>query len=86
MSVAVLNAMNTRGRAAICGAISHYNEVILMLRVLMLNVEVAQQYSSINSEAISLNPWHLMGVPKTWKDVMRRQVRINKEEVRGDSM
>merc|ERR1719220_2099432 len=27
MSVAVLNAMNTRGRAAICGAISHYNEV-----------------------------------------------------------
>ena len=36
MSVAVLNAMNTRGRAAICGAISHYNEVILMLRVLML--------------------------------------------------
>merc|ERR1719186_1878636 len=26
MSVAVLNAMNTRGRAAICGAISHYNE------------------------------------------------------------
>ena len=30
MSVAVLNAMNTRGRAAICGAISHYNEVILI--------------------------------------------------------
>merc|ERR1712012_852411 len=27
MSVAVLNAMNTRGRAAVCGAISHYNEV-----------------------------------------------------------
>jgi len=27
MSIAVLNAMNTRGRAAICGAISHYNEV-----------------------------------------------------------
>jgi len=27
MSVAVLNAMNKRGRAAICGAISHYNEV-----------------------------------------------------------
>merc|ERR1712203_1117736 len=27
MSVAVFNAMNTRGRAAICGAISHYNEV-----------------------------------------------------------
>ena len=27
MSTAVLAAMNTRGRAAICGAISHYNEV-----------------------------------------------------------
>merc|ERR1719398_148374 len=27
MSVAVLNAMNKTGRAAICGAISHYNEV-----------------------------------------------------------
>merc|ERR1719466_708787 len=27
MSIAVLNAMNTRGRASICGAISHYNEV-----------------------------------------------------------
>merc|ERR1719312_186061 len=27
MSIAVINAMNTRGRAAICGAISHYNEV-----------------------------------------------------------
>merc|ERR550519_3028982 len=27
MTVAVLNAMNTRGRASICGAISHYNEV-----------------------------------------------------------
>lgn len=27
MSIAVLNAMNSRGRAAICGAISHYNEV-----------------------------------------------------------
>merc|ERR1719348_1108223 len=27
MSVAVLNAMNKRGRAAICGAISHYNEI-----------------------------------------------------------
>ena len=34
MSVAVLNAMNKRGRAAICGAISHYNEVILMLIVI----------------------------------------------------
>ena len=28
MSIAVLKAMNTRGRAAICGAISHYNEVL----------------------------------------------------------
>jgi len=27
MSVAVFNAMNTRGRASICGAISHYNDV-----------------------------------------------------------
>jgi len=27
MSTAVLNKMNTRGRASICGAISHYNEV-----------------------------------------------------------
>ena len=31
MSVAVLNAMNTRGRAAICGAISHYNEVTFII-------------------------------------------------------
>ena len=36
MSVAVLNAMNTRGRAAICGAISHYNEVILMIIVMLM--------------------------------------------------
>merc|ERR1719228_2422066 len=27
MSAAVFNAMNTRGRASICGAISHYNDV-----------------------------------------------------------
>ena len=40
MSVAVLNAMNTRGRAAICGAISHYNEVILMMLMLVLMLMV----------------------------------------------
>ena len=36
MSVAVLNAMNKRGRAAICGAISHYNEVTILIIVIIM--------------------------------------------------
>ena len=51
----------------------------------VLNVEVAQQYSSMNSADLSSSTWHLMGVPNNWNEAIRTQTVINREEVMGDS-
>ena len=55
-----------------------------MLELHMLKVEVAQQYSSINSE-LPPGVWQRMGLPNNWNEAIRMLMVISREEVMVDS-
>jgi len=84
MSAAVMAAMNTRGRVAVCGAISHYNEVGGYSKV--TDVLPLCVFKELKVEGFLVGRWAdrwMEGVSAMAKMVMKGDIKIQETVIEG---